>query len=617
MNLVWRSTLALGLTLSINYADSDLIANTVSKSLAAKSPKDTSNAFPYRELSDAETRTVAARIGYISGEPHPDNGKCIGCHSEFNEPDRLDHYFDKTIRAYICFDDYTTKLRSSNEILQCLANLKKKDGQVNQDILQIGPQDLGFMAAGVNHTVFHEIFKQAAREADYETFKRHSMMPPGNHPFQDGDFELLLSWVLAYYPNLEEFVRVDGPNICQESGDGFIGPAIRNYVRSMNEGGLNWWLANQARGINMFACPSQDSFECFTQRRQGLDIFPAMDNWKYPNRLGKIRILHEYSKATNYWIRTSADGRFVANGGSPSAIIDLQSKLLTGRTRRITVDAQYDPGFFPDNSGFLFQATPQGSSVCEQSVLFDTNLSHINFNQDGCTANDLNIGLYQSIGSSLNTGDIKTIAGEFGSDDGYSKNRDSIPLFMENASIQLDTVRRISKGQFEKISSQDLATPYHGNWMSSPANRLAIANLTASQDHHAKRGGYRLFLIDDAFASDGKLPSFGDDSTAQICSNTGEKPNFSFDERFVVWYRYTSQDDRVESENSSADLWLFDLLEGTEPMQLTQMPKGYYAQFPHFRSDGWLYFSVYNALENTRSVAATDMMLYIKERGIK
>jgi hypothetical protein len=36
------------------------------------------------------------------------------------------------------------------------------------------------------------------------------------------------------------------------------------------------------------------------------------------------------------------------------------------------------------------------------------------------------------------------------------------------------------------------------------------------------------------------------------------------------------------------------------------MPKGFYAQFPHFRSDGWLYFSVYDAHTAQRHVMATD-----------
>ena len=62
------------------------------------------NPFPIKALSEDETKTVAARIGYIAGDGHPDNGKCIGCHSNFNNIDELDRLYNSTAWALSCFD---------------------------------------------------------------------------------------------------------------------------------------------------------------------------------------------------------------------------------------------------------------------------------------------------------------------------------------------------------------------------------------------------------------------------------------------------------------------------------------------------------------------------------
>ena len=71
-------------------------------------------------------------------------------------------------------------------------------------------------------------------------------------------------------------------------------------------------------------------------------------------------MLRELSYNTYYWMRSSADGRFVANGrtgGDGAAIADLQAD------KDISVKAAYDPGFFPDNRGWVFQGTPIGAGL--------------------------------------------------------------------------------------------------------------------------------------------------------------------------------------------------------------------------------------------------------------
>ena len=147
----------------------------------------------------------------------------------------------------------------------------------------------------------------------------------------------------------------------------------------------------------------------------------------------------------------------------------------------------------------------------------------------------------------------------------------------------------------------------------SPANQIATSIVSASTDGKARHGGYRLFLMDEAFGQDGQLPAWNDESTALLCTDGGEKPNISFDERMMAFYRYAKQSQRVEAVDSSSDIYVYDLLQGKQPVALTQMPKGYYAQFPHFRSDGWLYFTVYNAMTDERFMVATDVSLYVEK----
>ena len=146
----------------------------------------------------------------------------------------------------------------------------------------------------------------------------------------------------------------------------------------------------------------------------------------------------------------------------------------------------------------------------------------------------------------------------------------------------------------------------------SPANHLATSIISAAENGKVHHGGYRLFLMDDAFGARGELPAWDDESTALLCTEGGEKPNVSFDERMLAFYRYAKHEHRVKSVDSSSDIYVYDLLKGQAPVAVTAMPKGFYAQFPHFRSDGWLYFTVYDANTDARYLAATDVSLHVE-----
>ena len=73
----------------------------------------------------------------------------------------------------------------------------------------------------------------------------------------------------------------------------------------------------------MFACrrraANRQLDECFSQQIDGKDIFPDATTNDYGADWAQdgstVRVLRELSYKTFYWMRTSADGRFVANGG--------------------------------------------------------------------------------------------------------------------------------------------------------------------------------------------------------------------------------------------------------------------------------------------------------------
>src|SRR5205085_9549007 len=118
----------------------------------------------------------------------------------------------------------------------------------------------------------------------------------------------------------------------------------------------------------------------------------------------KIRVLRNFNYSTFYWMRPSADGRFVANGrsggGDDGAVIaDLATTLTSGgtKTRDIGASARYDPDFWSDNKGFMFQGTPQGGVFCAQSLLTNPETKRISFSEGVCSKLDT-VGLYQTTG---------------------------------------------------------------------------------------------------------------------------------------------------------------------------------------------------------------------------
>ena len=92
----------------------------------------------------------------------------------------------------------------------------------------------------------------------------------------------------------------------------------------------------------------------------------------------------------------------------------------------------------------------------------------------------------------------------------------------------------------------------------------------------------------------------------------GNKANFSFDERFLTTHHYLTRAD-FESDaawapykdKGAADIYLADFVTGSKT-RITRMLPGQFAIFPHFRSDGWLYYLVRDANTQKEIVVASD-----------
>lgn len=570
------------------------------------------------------SRRAGEIIGLLTPADPTATAKCARCHAEFRTEDGLRNLYSQTYSAYFCLASDGSANRAKLT-LSCLASLSqdgnffnpyentvpKSDAEIEAGIRNLKPGNLGLFSAAVETAEFKAPFVSAGFEKLYDELKPNVFMPMRGKALSKDDFQTLLNWVMSDSPGKEAMLTHEGPSdVCSDNSKSFVGEHVRAHVKKMSEEGEGWKFVNMARGVSMFAC---DGTNCFQNQVQGKDVFAKVDGLLAGQ--GEVRQLFTLKEPSNFWTRSSADGRFVAYGASPrSTIVDLLPMLQGKGMHVMKVEADYDPAFTPDNQAFIFQGGMHGTRVCSQSLLAKADLETINFINQGCSESDLNIGLYQAISSSLDNGDITTINGSFKSDQGSQLIQDIPPFFPEASAMTISTVRLAEATNFEKVSSQNIATPFEANWMISPSQKLAMGTISAATpEKRARHGGYHLVMTNSDEIRAGLLPGYQDDDSAVLCVGAGEKPTISFDERFFVYYAYEKHEgngmEAVDPRTSSADLFVIDLLGDGQPTKITNMPKGRFAQFPHFRSDGWLYFTIFDANTNERSVVASDAIL--------
>lgn len=567
--------------------------------------------------------TAEAVLGRMGAIQSPADPLCSTCHA-LNVQNISDWGDRANSLRYECFRGLALSefvKRTRQELLEAIECLK--DPMRNNEFT---PHRLGLYSSGVHLDDFRKLFENAYDQPDghFQRFLGAVKMPPGNRGEYDAaEFSRMMTWNNGWpsRPFLEELLgNIEFPSQCESS----VSPKLRQHAERMRTSG--WRARNLANGIMMFGCPDSDPLNCFTQKKSGAeDVFPRAESTSYGMEWGRddpgstMRILHRIPQTTAFWMRSSADGRFVANGvmthpSDPdrdySAVITDLGGLLgaAGQVKDIPVLAYYDPSFFADNSGFLFQGDRTG--ICSQRVLENPSVSKIDWTQTGCSSSDEHsIGLYQSIGTQLGGADLLAVTGPFAGDIGGMPDHNTPFNSVSKAWFQtLIFDGTIYRNQMEVVADM----PFQGDFAFSPTATLLSSRLTGADDDYRQIPlAYKFYL---ASIVPGPVPAVVTEEVGTFCQ-AGRKGNFSFDERFWTYHKVVAEDDWRELGfvdqhdpefralvNNSSNIYLIDFFTG-ETRRLTRMNRNEFAQFPHFRSDNWLVFMVQGA---ERYVVSTD-----------
>jgi len=446
-------------------------------------------------------------------------------------------------------------------------------------------EKIGIFTTGARYGYFRKLFQKAYGPDEwllrYMEFKARVHMPKGTYAaLSQMEHAVLMKWFDSNLEGLDDVI-IDPP--APDSCEPFVDTeAMAAHIETMKYDG--WRAVNKEAAIWMFGCENgAEGPECLTS-------YPDR-NKDWGNGKGTLRELLKLAFKSSFWTRSSADGRYIANGGgsgfgSNATISDMLEN------RDIGVRSSYDPGFFPDNSGFIFQGG--GTAICAQSILADAK-EDIDFDHPACMR-PTNINLYQHVARGLNGGDYFIINSQFTSDAG---NGSKDPSATFNADSSMKFTPMIFNGTtYEQLRSVILDSPYEGDSVLSPSSEIVVSRL-AGGESGSPLGFVLRKVVTEKFGDNYNLNT--DTLLARICTS-GAKANISYDERFMVTHHY---------QDGKADIILFDLLTGEEH-QVTNMPEGARALFPHFRSDNWFYFLV-KGLED-EFVVASDFAL-ILEKG--
>jgi len=485
----------------------------------------------------------------------------------------------------VTYTEKGSNQKTPKDVLSCL---KKEPDNSDSPYM---PQKLGMYTVGAHLGFFADLFRAAypigedgnTRDTwvvELAKFKSHMSMPKGNHPrLGQKDYDEVLEWFARGLPYLSTYVQQEPPpTSCTDN----VSSSMTAHVNQMATQG--WRAVNKSRNLNMYGCSgSGDPQSC-------LGSLPRATSKSYGSgweAVGTLKVLREFNGSTSYWMRSSADGRFVGNGGLTSAgaaITDLQ------RGTEIPAHASYDPGFFPDNSGFIIQGS--GANFCTTNLL-TSNPSEITFQEAQCS-NASNVGLYQHLSASVDGGDKFVINSQFVSDPG-GQGSEPEAEFSSDAKIQI-TPLAFDGTHFTQKNTVEIPSPFEGDSVLSPSSTLVISRLAGP---NGQQLGYVMRQVNAT--PNGQSYTIDTPEVARYCM-VGSKPSISFDERWMVYHHY---------ESNSSNIYLVDLLTG-ESRKVTNMHSGQYALFPHWRSDGWFYFLVKDENSNKEYAIAADAALTLE-----
>ncbi|MBS2014128.1 MAG: hypothetical protein JST00_14655 [Deltaproteobacteria bacterium] len=493
------------------------------------------------------------------------------------------------------------------------------------------PKRLGFLAAGIHipelaeskklAAIFDEAFGPTEGKSEYRKLRDAARMPidPEHERLGRGEFRTVQQWVDRSMPKLDELLfEPPRPTECVPLRT----DELTSHLQRMKTQG--WAARNREQSVPMFACPTANEPQrCFTQKvgegDAAKDLFPLASSTDYAKTWAAedtvVRVVHEMPHATSFWSRNSADGRFISSGGSSAGafVVDLAKQLATNgaERREIGVSASYDPSFMPDNSGLLIQGN--GTHFCTQDLFASPATTNVSFQETQCSKLD-NVALYQSVGRRLadnQMSDYFIVNNSFESDDGYGQ--DPTPTFGEDQRIAIKVMISTGTESGYAIGQiKDLHAPWEGDTMMSPTTQLLASRISGENG----QAGYSIRKLSSKIVAGGY--EMKAEQVGRVCI-PGGKANFSFDERFLVTHHYLTRSDFPPGApgdeafapyqgKSTADIYVVDLLTG-ETLRATHMAPGQLALYPHYRSDGWLYFLVRDKNTDKEYYAVSDVTL--------
>lgn len=547
------------------------------------SSRDESTAANVAYVSEEELALARAAKALISG----DQAHCTACHTASRGDVR--RWGVAMLEAgSACLGDQT---KSAAQIVACLSE------DPSDPAAPYSAAKLGLLAAGAERlkSIFDEADPTGAR---FAAFKAASM-PAGSQKAMTADeFDKVKDWVFAGMPAFNEvFGGPPEPAVCQPS----TSPELKAHITAMKTDGWGARLAEQT--TPMFGCGSSaDAASCLASHPLVTEPCAAADVDQ------KLRVLYDMPR-TSYWVRSSADGRFVGFGQMDAAgIIDLAAPAGSSP---IKVDARYDPAFFPNNDGVSFAGTNLAGNdnpikVCKQSVLVSVAArtgATLTLNEKGCS--EIVNTVYQSVGASLDGAVFWMSHGSHVNDDGGNQITSPLEGFEQESPTFL--VPMVSDGvSYQPKPQVTLETPLEGDQMLSPSSRLLVTRTGSRPDTR----GYKIRRLATTTAPgvDGSTIGASTDVIGTLCGGGG-KAMVSYDERFVVTHQYTDPAETGDLPESSSNVILWDLLTG-ERIRITTMRAGEFALYPHFRADGWLYFLVRDMNPNGKeTLVASDVAI--------
>lgn len=565
---------------------------------------------PRDDLSDQDLATQALALLGVQSQGGSKN--CQACHGLTRQNLSYWRALSDTTLADCITDVNVSTQAVAKQMLDCMRLDPSNGGSAFR-----APK-VGIFNTGAHLAWFRYTFQKAYEwnwETEYDEFISRVAMPKGgNTPFTQPEFDIVASWFTRGMPLLEDKIPPDTvPTVCTPG----VSAVVTNHVAEMATSG--WRAVNTQNGLLMYGCSgAATTLDCLSSYpRAGAESFST--GWE-ANVTGQVqRVLRRNDYVTAFWTRSSADGRYVAagawTGGSDSKVVDLQ------RDFAIPGNADYDPGFFPDNTGFVMQG--QNAYLCNQSLL-DAEPDSITYQSEAeCTTTSQGqVGLYEHVGAALGGGDYWAISGQFTSDtSGTTQPEHDDPStgnFGPGSEVELTPIIHTGTA-FEAQSPIAVPTPYEGDAVLSPSARLIVSRQRGPSSTQLGYVLRQVIATPNGASYDISLPE-----VARYCLNGG-KPAFSYDERWMILHHYLNDNDAVDlgfsgpqdpgfadyRTQGAANIYLVDLLTG-DVTRITNMQPGQYALYPHFRSDGWIYFIVRTLGQGYEYVVASDAALRLE-----